>query len=148
MHRCRVFGGHPLPSGITLNHHREAPLRESGRLQSRYGMWHNSKSCHGVCAAYIARRPVGEMCNVTFDSRPLLTMYSLWSLQFLVLALADAVAAFRSTGIKHTSNTRVVRDYLDRLVPASKNAILHELMGPTVGSDVNSYPRSSHTLIF
>jgi len=88
------------------------------------------------------------MCGVTFDSRPLLTMYSLFSLQFLVLALADAVAAIRFTGVKHTSNTRVVHDFLDRLVPASKNAILHELMGPKVGSDVSSYPRSSHTLIF
>ena len=66
--------------------------------------------------------------------------HSLLFLQILVLALPDAVAAIRFTGIKHTSNTRIVRNYLDRLVPTSKNTILHELMGPNVGSDVNSYP--------
>ena len=74
-------------------------------------------------------------------------MYSLLLLQFLVLALADAMAAIRFTGIKHTSNTTVVRHYLDRLVPASKNAILHEMMGPKAGADVNSHPPSCHTLI-
>jgi hypothetical protein len=67
-------------------------------------------------------------------------MYSPWSLRFLVLVLADAAAAIRFTGVKHTGNTTAVRDFLDRLVPASKNVILHELLGPKVGSDVNSYP--------
>ena len=54
-----------------------------------------------------------------------------------VFAVAIGVAASQFAGIKHTSNTRAVHDYLDRLAPASMNAILHELMGPTVGSDVN-----------
>jgi len=86
------------------------------------------------------------MCSAKFDSHPLTTMYSLLFLQIFVLAIADAVVAIRFTGIKPTNNTRVVRNYLDRLVPASMNTILHELMGPKVGSDVN--PRSSHALNF
>lgn len=57
-----------------------------------------------------------------------------------VFAATNGAAANRFAGIQHTSNTRAVHDYLDRLAPASKNAILHELMGPTVGSDVSSCP--------
>jgi hypothetical protein len=55
------------------------------------------------------------------------------------LAVTNGVAASQVAGIKHTSHTEAVHDYLDRLAPASKNAILHGLMGPTVGSDVSSY---------
>jgi glucoamylase len=54
-------------------------------------------------------------------------------------AVAIGVAANQFAGIKHTCNTKAVDDYLDRLAPASMNAILHELMGPTVGSDVNLF---------
>ena len=50
-----------------------------------------------------------------------------------VFAVASGVA-----GVKHTSHSKAVHDYLDRLAPASKNAILHEMMGPTVGSDVST----------
>lgn len=64
-----------------------------------------------------------------------------------LISLANAAAAIRFTGIRYTSNTRAVRDYLDRLIPASKNAVLHELMGPAVGSDVNSYPQSFRMFI-
>jgi hypothetical protein len=56
-----------------------------------------------------------------------------------VLALANRVMAVQFSGIKHTTHTKAVHDYLERLAPASKNAILHELMGPTVGSNVVSY---------
>jgi hypothetical protein len=54
-----------------------------------------------------------------------------------VFAVAIGVAVNQFAGIKHTGNTMAVHDYLDRLAPASMDAILHELMGPTVGSDVN-----------
>jgi hypothetical protein len=64
-----------------------------------------------------------------------------------VIYLANAAAAMRYTGIRYTRHTRAVRDYLDRLIPASKNAVLHELMGPAVGSDVNSYPQSPRMFI-
>lgn len=57
-----------------------------------------------------------------------------------VLTFSTAVAAIRFTGFKHTNSSTAVYDYLDRLAPVSKNTLLHELMGPTVGSDVNSYP--------
>ena len=62
----------------------------------------------------------------------------------LVFAVATGVAANQFAGIQHTSDTRAVHDYLDRLAPASMNAILHELMGPTVGSDVNSCLLADH----
>lgn len=65
------------------------------------------------------------------------------SLFLLVLALGNVVEATRFLGIKHTRNSRAVHDYLDQLVPASKNALLHELMGPKVGADVSSYTQSS-----
>lgn len=65
----------------------------------------------------------------------------------LVIALANAPAASQFTGIKHTSKTSAVRDYLDRLIPASKNTVLHELMGPAVGSDVNPHLQLSHMFI-
>jgi hypothetical protein len=55
-----------------------------------------------------------------------------------VFAAVNSVTANQVPGIKHTSHTKAVHDYLDRLAPASKNAILHELMGPTVGSDVST----------
>jgi hypothetical protein len=58
-----------------------------------------------------------------------------------VFAVINDVTANQAAGTKHTSHTKAVHDYLDRLAPASKNAILHELMGPTVGSDVSSYGR-------
>jgi hypothetical protein len=57
-----------------------------------------------------------------------------------VFVVANGVRANQSPGIKHTSHTGAVHDYLDQLVPASKNAILHVLMGPTVGADVNLCP--------
>jgi len=57
----------------------------------------------------------------------------------LFLALGNAAEATRFIGIKHTSNSRAVHDYLDRLVPASKNTLLHELMGPKLGADVSPY---------
>jgi hypothetical protein len=63
-----------------------------------------------------------------------------------VFAVTNGVTANQVAGIKHTNHTKAVHDYLDRLAPASKNAILHELMGPTVGSDVSSY-RSPHDSI-
>jgi glucoamylase len=63
-----------------------------------------------------------------------------------LFAVANRVAANQFPGIKHTSNTRAVHDYLDRLAPASKNAILHELMGPTVGSDVSSHLLADHPM--
>jgi len=56
----------------------------------------------------------------------------------LSVFVANGVTAGHCAGIKHTSHAGAVHDYLDRLAPASKNAILHELMGPTVGSDVSS----------
>jgi len=56
-----------------------------------------------------------------------------------VFALAIGVIADQFSGIKHTAHIKAVHDYLDRLAPASKNAILHKLMGPAVGSDVSSY---------
>jgi len=56
-----------------------------------------------------------------------------------VFAVTNGVTAIQVAGIKDTSHTKTVDEYLDRLAPASKNAILHELMGPTVGSDVSLY---------
>ncbi|KAI0246449.1 Six-hairpin glycosidase-like protein [Lactifluus subvellereus] len=53
----------------------------------------------------------------------------------LAFAASIAVAANQFSRIKHTNNTRAVRDYLDRLVPVSKSALVHELMGPTFGFD-------------
>lgn len=70
-------------------------------------------------------------------------------LLFLLLSaftVANGVVANQFPRIKHTTNTRAVHDYLDRLVPASKNAILYELMGPKVGSDVNSCPHAYHLM--
>ena len=56
-----------------------------------------------------------------------------------VFTVTTGMTAGQVAGIKHTTYTKAVHDYLDRLAPASKNAILHELMGPTVGSDVSLY---------
>ena len=67
-------------------------------------------------------------------------MHSL--LFLLLLTLSTAAVAVRFTGFKHTSSSTAVRNYLGRLAPASKNTLLYELMGPTVGSDVNTYPYS------
>src|SRR5579863_356725 len=61
----------------------------------------------------------------------------------LVLTLANAVSAAQFTVVPYSNTqtvSKAVRDYLDRLVPATKHTHLHELMGPTVGSDVNPYP--------
>jgi hypothetical protein len=60
------------------------------------------------------------------------------SMFLLVLATTNAVIANQFSGIKQTKYSRAVRDYLDRLVPVSKDTLLHKLMGPTVGSDVIS----------
>ena len=55
----------------------------------------------------------------------------------LILALGNLAATMQFTGIKHTTDRRAVHAYLARLVPASKNTLLHRLMGPIVGSEVN-----------
>jgi hypothetical protein len=60
-----------------------------------------------------------------------------------VFAVTSGATANQVSGIKHTSRSKAVHDYLDLLAPASKNAILHELMGPTVGSDVSTYGMTS-----
>lgn len=70
-------------------------------------------------------------------SFPIVLIAMLLPLLLSVFAFINGVAADQVAGIKHTSHTKAVHDYLDRLAPASKNAILHELMGPTVGSDVS-----------
>ena len=67
--------------------------------------------------------------NLTLSLRTRIAMHL--TLFFLVLAAANGVAVNQS---------KAVRDYLDRLVSVSKNIILNELMGPTVGSDVSLYP--------
>lgn len=56
-----------------------------------------------------------------------------------VFAVTSGVTANHAAGIKHTGHSKAVHDYLDRLALASNNAVLHELMGPTVGSDVSTY---------
>jgi hypothetical protein len=66
-------------------------------------------------------------------------MVMYFSLFLLILTVTSGVAANQFAGLKHTIHTTVVRDYLDYLVPVSKNVLIHELMGPTVGSDVNPY---------
>lgn len=63
-----------------------------------------------------------------------------------LFAVTNRVTAGQFLGIKRTSNTGAVHDYLDRLAPVSKNTILHELMGPTVGSDVGSHLPADHPM--
>jgi hypothetical protein len=76
---------------------------------------------------------------VTLRSTPILLIAMHLPLLLSVFAVTNVVTANQVAGIKHTSHTKAVHDYLDRLSPASKNAILHELMGPSVGSDVSTY---------
>ena len=55
----------------------------------------------------------------------------------LAVAVTHGLVASHSPSIKRTSNTGAVRDFLEKLLPTSKNALLHELMGPKVGADVS-----------
>lgn len=66
---------------------------------------------------------------------PPVVMHSL--LLILVAALAHGVAAGYSPSIKRTNNAGAVRDYLEKVVPTSKDVLLHELMGPKIGADVS-----------
>ena len=71
---------------------------------------------------------------------PSIAMHLLLLLSVFTLANGVVATGNQFPGFKHTTNTKAVHDYLDRLAPASKNAILYELMGPKVGSDVSSCP--------
>jgi hypothetical protein len=114
-------------------------------------------SCDYVCASSTSSRKVVKVrhssrsqvigsveIKITYKNVEYVSLILLIAmhLPFLlsVFVVAKGVRANQSPGIKHTSHTGAVHDYLDLLVPASKNAILHELMGPTVGSDVNPSP--------
>ena len=77
--------------------------------------------------------------RVALRPSPILLIAMHLPLLLSVFAVTNGVTANQVAGIKNTSHTNAVHYYLYRLAPASKNAILHELMGPTVGSDVNSY---------
>lgn len=55
-----------------------------------------------------------------------------------LFAVTNGVTANQVARIKPTSHTNAVHDYLDRLTFVSKDAILHKLMGPTVGFDVST----------
>jgi hypothetical protein len=76
--------------------------------------------------------------RVALKSSPILFKAMHLPLLLSVFAVANGVTAIQVPGIKHTSHTKSVHDYLDRLALTSKNVILQELMGPTVGSDVSS----------
>jgi hypothetical protein len=60
----------------------------------------------------------------------------------LILAVAMVAAAANSQSIKRTNNAGAVRDYLEKIVPVSKDVLLHELMGPKVGADVSKISTS------
>lgn len=77
--------------------------------------------------------------RVALRTFPILLVSMHLPLLLSIFALTNGVTANQVAGIKHTSHAKAVHDYLDRLAPASKDAILHKLMGPTVGSDVSSY---------
>ena len=66
---------------------------------------------------------------------PPMVMHSL--LLILAVALAHGVAAGYPPSIKRTNNAGAVRDYLGKVLPTSKDVLLHELMGPKVGADVS-----------
>jgi hypothetical protein len=85
--------------------------------------------------------------RVPLRSPPILLIPMHLSLILSVFVVTNGVTANQVAGIKHTSHTNAVHDYLDRLAPASKNAILHELMGPTVGSDVGLYRRPYDSIL-
>lgn len=59
------------------------------------------------------------------------------ALLILAVAVVHGVAVAKSPSIKRTDNTDAVRDYFEKIVPASKDVLLHELMGPKVGADVS-----------
>ena len=69
---------------------------------------------------------------------PPMVMYSL--LLIFVVAVAHGVAAGYSPSIKRTNNAGAVRDYLEKVLPTSKDVLLHELMGPKIGADVSYSP--------
>ena len=61
----------------------------------------------------------------------------------LIVAVAHGVVASHSASIKRTNKTGAVRDYFEKVLPISKDVLLHELMGSKVGADVS---RSSSLL--
>lgn len=58
-------------------------------------------------------------------------------LLILAAAVAQGATAGYSPSIKRTKNSGAVRDYLEKVLPTSKDVLLHELMGPKVGADVS-----------
>jgi hypothetical protein len=66
----------------------------------------------------------------------------------LLVALANVLAAIdlQESSIQAVVGLFTIHDYLNRLVPASMNA-LNELMRPTVGSSVNAYPLRTTTVV-
>lgn len=60
-------------------------------------------------------------------------------LLILAAAVVHGVAAGYSPSIKRTNNAGAVRDYFEKVLPSSKDVLLHELMGPKVGADVSSH---------
>lgn len=53
------------------------------------------------------------------------------------VSVVHGVAARHFASIMRTNNSGVVRDYFDKFLPTSKDVLLHQLMGPKVGADVN-----------
>lgn len=56
-------------------------------------------------------------------------------LLILAAAVAHGVTAGYSPSIKRTNNAGAVRDYFEKVLPTSKDVLLHELMGPKIGAD-------------
>ena len=73
----------------------------------------------------------------------------------LLLILAAVVAHGVTAGyhpiIKRTKNSGAVHDYLEKVLPTSKDVLLHELMGPKIGADVScchSPLNRTHIMLF